>query len=238
MPRFAFALGVVMALLAGQLFVGAVVYWLFGFDVTLSLGKRLFGLTYPTDGMPLLDYDRQMFHAHAFAAWTHIIASPLALMIGPLQLWERLRTAIPRLHRALGYTYLGLQLVGLPAGMYLGRFDYAGEAATYGFFAMGATTLVCSAAALRAILGGDRVSHRQWMIRGYAVMWSSSVGFRLFLFLGLPRLAHEPLPSGFRAPYIAFVFLSWAIALLLADVYLSATRGAAPQPRPTDSSTG
>jgi len=228
MARARFAIGAAMALLAAQLFAGAVVYWAAGFDVALALGKRLFGLTYPIlDGaaaMPLFDYDRVMFHAHARAAWAHIIAAPLALVIGPLQLWERLRTARPRLHRALGYSYLALQAIGLPCGIYLGRFDYGGEAASYGFVAMGALTLACSALALRAILGGDRASHRQWMVRGYSVMWSSSVGFRLFLFLVLPRVAQEPLPAGFRAPYVAFVFLSSALGLIGADVYLHATR--------------
>jgi hypothetical protein len=208
-----------MALLAAQLFAAAVVYWVSGFDRALDVGKRIFSLTW-RDPMPLFDFDKQLFHAHATAAWAHIIASPLALVIGPLQLWPRLRRARPRLHRAMGAAYVGLQLVGLPCGMYLGRFDYGGEPASYGFFAMGATTLICTLAAVRAILADDRAAHRQWMVRGYAVMWSSSVGFRLVLFLAMPHLVRD----GFRGPYVAFVFLSWALALLGADLYLHATR--------------
>jgi uncharacterized membrane protein len=226
-----FAIGAAMALLAVQLFAAAVVYWVSGFAGAIGFGERIFSLTYPLrDGaaaMPLFEFNRQMFPAHALVVWTHIIASPLALVLGPLQLWERLRTARPRLHRATGYAYLALQAIGLPCGMYLGRFDYGGETATYGFFAMGALTLACSALALRAILGGDRAAHRQWMVRGYSVMWTSSVGFRLFLFLVLPRIVSEPLPAGFRAPYVAFVFLSSAIGLVGADVYLQATRATA-----------
>jgi uncharacterized membrane protein len=221
------AVFVVVAVLAFQLVGSTSLYALLGIDHTLDLVARTFAATYPiVDGrvaFPIVEWDRAMFNAHRLATYAHIIPSALALLIGPFQLWTNFRQARPRLHRALGIVYVGAQLVGLPSGMYLSRFEYGGLTATYGFFGMGLTTLVCTALGVRSILVGDRAAHRTWMIRGYGVLWSSAVVFRWILFLALPHLA-RPLPGGFREPYVAFVFLSWAIGLLAADLYLHLTR--------------
>lgn len=222
------ALFVIVAALAFQLVSSAAMYALAGIDQTIDLAKRIFALTYPTVdgqlGFPILEWDRTLFNAHRLAAYGHILPSALALAIGPFQLWTNFRQARPRLHRALGVTYVCAQLVGIPAGMYLSRFEYAGLTATYGFHGMGLTTLVCTALAVRSILVGDEASHRAWMIRGYAVMWSSAVLFRWALLLLMPHLARGPLPASFREPYTALIFLAWAAGLLAADVYLHFAR--------------
>jgi len=53
---------------------------------------------------------RAGFEAHRIAIYTHIFASAVALLLGPIQFSVRLRTARPGLHRWLGRTYLGLGL--------------------------------------------------------------------------------------------------------------------------------
>jgi hypothetical protein len=201
----------------------ASMYPILGIDATLDLVNRIFTLTYPIVGgraaFPLSEFDRGLFHAHTIALYAHVTAAPLALALGLLQLWPRFRAVRPRLHRAIGVGYLAAQLVGLPSGMWLARWEYGGLTATVGFFFMGATTLACSGLALRAISVGDRAAHRAWMVRGYVVMWSSSVLFRYYLFVALPKIA----PDSFRELYVAGVFLSWALGLLAADVYLHVT---------------
>jgi hypothetical protein len=76
--------------------------------------------------------------------------------------------------------------------------------------------------ALWAIFAGDAVAHRTWMIRGFSVMWCSVVLFRLGIIFVIPAVAE--LPQGYGPPYTAFIFLSWAVGLLLGDIYLFATR--------------
>jgi len=223
------AAGLLVVVTAFELVAAAALYSILGVDRTLDLVARVFSFTYPTVGgqvaFPLVEWDRTLFHAHTLVTYGHVIFAPLALALGPLQLWPRLRSSRPRLHRALGIAYVVAQLIGLPCGMTLARWEYGGLTATFGFFFMGATTLVCTGLGVRAIWGADRAAHREWMIRGYVVMWSGSVVFRYVLLFLLPHLAERPLPDGFREPYVACVFLSWALGLLAADIYLTATKG-------------
>ena len=58
-------------------------------------------------------------------------------------------------------------------------------------------------------------------------MWSSVVLFRLAILFWIPfevRRSGGELPADFRGPYVVCVFLSWSLALLAADVYLSLTK--------------
>jgi len=222
-------LSIVVAALAFQLVISAALYALVGIDHTIDLAERIFAVTWPiVDGkstFPLFAWNRTMFSAHRLLAFGHIVPSALALALGPLQLWTRLRARRPRLHRALGVTSVVAQLVGVPCGMAIARFEYGGVASMIGFFGMGATTLACTALGVRAIVAGDRAAHRAWMIRAYAVMWSSAVLFRWLLLLVIPSLSAAA--GGFRDVYVAFVFLSWAGGLLAADLYLHVTRARA-----------
>ena len=216
------AMAVVMA-------IDGLLYAVLGIDGAIATIGRVFALTYPVVGgravLPLLAWAPGVFHAHAVATYTHVLLSPLALVTGPLQLWPGLRQRQPRLHRWVGRLYVFAIGVGIPAGVYLGAYEGEGVVATMGFFGMGLTTITCTLLAWHAARARDFVSHRAFMLRSYVVLFTSNVGVRLLVLLLLPHLA--PMPQGFREPYLVCVYLTWALGLLGADVYLYLA-----QPRP------
>ena len=71
--------------------------WLYAFlgiDAAIQTIARLFRLTYPVvdgkEALPLFVWAPQVFHAHAIALYVHVLVSPIALLLGPLQLFSRL----------------------------------------------------------------------------------------------------------------------------------------------------
>ena len=224
MSRVAATFLVVIALV---FLADAAMYIVLGTDGALDHVARTVSAIYPTvDGivaLPLIEHDRILFRARPVATYLHVILAPLALAIGLLQLWPTLRARHPAVHRWTGRLFTVAVAVSVPAGMALSVDEYGGRVATFGFFGMGVTTLVCLTMGILAILRRDRARHREWMIRTYAVLWSSSVGFRLLIILVIPLIAETPLPGGFREPYLAFIYISWPAGLLFADIYLSRT---------------
>ena len=176
---------------------------------------------------PLFAWDINLFENHKIAFYAHIFFGPIALLIGPWQLLPSFRRKYIKLHTYLGYVYYVSQLIALPAGMILGMYEYAGLPALYGFLGMGGSTLLCSAMAFYAIKKANYDEHREWMLRSYFIMWSSVVLFRLAIIFWIPlevRRIGGNLPQQFQAPYIVSIYLSWSLALLAADVYISLTK--------------
>lgn len=201
-------------------------YAVLGIERAIRVIGRLFELTYPiVDGraaLPQLEWAPRVFRAHAAATYLHVLVSPIALAIGPLQLVPWLRKRGSALHRSLGKLYVAAVLIGIPAGVYLGAYEAEGIVATMGFVGMGVTTVVCTLLAYVAARAGDFESHRAFMLRSYLVMFFGNVVLRLAILLVIPRVA--PMPAGYREPYLVCVFLSWPLGLLVADVYLYLSR--------------
>ena len=63
---------------------------------------------------------RLKFEAHRLAIYTHVFASAVALLLGPLQFSSALRSARPFLHRLTGRIYLGFGVVlGGTSGLFM-----------------------------------------------------------------------------------------------------------------------
>jgi len=211
-------------------------YYFIGSDALLhitSLGKYTgYDFSKNKDSMPVFSWDMTMFKTERVAFWTHIIFSPITLLCGLFQFSTWLRSNYPALHRLSGYLYLLCQIPGIPAGMYLGFNEYAGFVAKYGFIGMGMFTLTCSFMSYyAAAIDRDYEAHREWTIRSYFVMFGSVVAFRLMILFWIPmhlQLTESPMrkvPQDlFYEPYTVCIFVSWAIPLLLADIYLYFTR--------------
>jgi uncharacterized membrane protein len=227
--RRAIAVMVVRALvlaIALAMGIDGLLYAILGIRGAIATIGRLFALTYPiVDGraaMPMLGWAPAVFSTHRVATYVHVLLTPIALILGPLQLWSDLRTRRPELHRLLGRLYVVAVLVGVPAGVYLGLYEGEGVVATMGFLGMGLTTVTCTALAWHAARSSDFTSHRAFMVRSYTVLFSGNVLVRLSVLLLLPRLA--PMPAGFHDPYVICVYLTWSLGLLGADVYLYLAR--------------
>jgi hypothetical protein len=161
--------------------------------------------------------------ANAFAnpfLVVHVVASMLALLVGPLQFARRLRTRWPAFHRVTGYLYLAACAVGAPAGFVLALGTTSGPLAASGF----ATAAILWAAftwrGWRAAVERRFGDHREWMLRSWA-MTAAAITLRLMLpFSGLV------LGLGFYTAYPVIAWLSWLTNLALVEWLIRRSRGA------------
>jgi uncharacterized membrane protein len=121
------------------------------------------------------------FEAHRMAILTHIFCSALAMLLGPWQFMPGLRARQPVLHRWSGRIYLlaGV-LPGGVAGLYVACFAFGGAINQLGFAMLAVLWLFSCYAAYRAIRNGNIQSHRQWMLRNFALTFAA-VTLRIYL---------------------------------------------------------
>ena len=113
-------------------------------------------------------------HYEPFKWWLlpHGIAGTCALLLGPMQFSDRLRTRFKQLHRVVGRIYVGGVFVAAPLGFYIQYFEERmGNLRSFSIAAAADATLwvTTTAIALVFILKGKSQEHRQWMTRSSAV---------------------------------------------------------------------
>ena len=161
---------------------------------------------------------QNLFAQSSLAITAHLFGGMLAIFVGALQLNSYLRHRYLLLHRWLGRIYvLAVALSGC-AGLVLAVDASGGGLARWGFGSMAVAWLFTTAVAYRQITQGRVESHREWMIRSYAV---TLAGATLRLYLGLSVL----LGLRFIDVYPVLAWISWVPNLLIAQLYLS-TRSA------------
>jgi uncharacterized membrane protein len=123
----------------------------------------------------LLFADYPMYHTYRLQVISdrlllvpHVLASFLALLIGPINFSTRIRRNHLQLHRVLGRIYVISVFVGAATGVALA----AGRPGLPGTAMQAAAWIVCTTAALITARNGQIVQHRQWMIRSYAVTFT------------------------------------------------------------------
>lgn len=162
---------------------------------------------------------RAAFASHPVGIQTHIFASALALLLGPLQFWARLRQQRPIVHRWLGRVYLGGGVaVGGAAGLYMSQYAFGGTMARLGFATLAIAWLFSGAMALVAARRRDFAAHKRWMIRNFALSFAA-VTLRLYL----PPVFIFGLP--FATAYAVIAWLCWVPNLLVAQWLATATHG-------------
>lgn len=162
---------------------------------------------------------RAAFESHPVGIGIHIVASALALLLGPLQFSARLRSGRPALHRWLGRVYLGVGVaVGGAAGLYMSRHAFGGPLAQAGFAGLALAWLYTGARAYAAARARDFAAHRRWMIRNFALTFAA-VTLRLYLppvfILGLP----------FAPAYSVIAWLCWVPNLVVAERLANSASG-------------
>ncbi len=168
------------------------------------------------------------FQAHPVGITTHILASALALVLGPFQFNTRLRARRPALHRWMGRIYLGVAvLVGGIAGLYMSYYAFGGLLAKSGFAALALGWLYTGAMAYVAARARDFNAHRRWMIRNFALTFAA-VTLRLYL----PPVFIFQLP--FEQAYALIAWVCWVPNLVVAEwIIRSTARQQAVLPFPT-----
>jgi uncharacterized membrane protein len=155
---------------------------------------------------------RAVYIAHTAAIITHIGASMVALVVGPLQLLPQLRKK-RRLaaHRWLGRAYMLGILLGSTTGFYMAWLSYGGLAAHLSFASLAVWWLATGLMAYRQILAGQIEAHRRWMIRNYAMTFAA-VTLRLWLVLLI-----FPLGVPYEEAFVAVAWICWVWNIPVAE---------------------
>ncbi len=135
---------------------------------------------------------QKTFAAHPIGLYFHIVPSLLAMILGPFQFHKGLRDRHLKLHRWLGRFYLLGVLFGGLGGLYMSIFSFAGPAARLGFGILAVAWLFTAYKALTDIRQGRIDTHREWMIRNYALTFAA-VTLRIYTrsFIGMGYLAPD-----------------------------------------------
>ena len=188
-----------------------IIGWLFmllmaTMPVLVSLGY----LTLDADNFPFIQ-QKAIYTAHMTMLITHIIASMLAILIGPFQFLPGLRKGrLLKIHRFMGRTYLLSVLAGGLSGLYMAQFAHGGMVTELGFATLGMLWLYTGYRAYRHIRNKDLEAHRQWMIRNYALTFA---GVMLRVWMPVSVV----LGADFTAAYIIVAWACWAPNLLVAE---------------------
>jgi len=96
----------------------------------------------------------------------HGLTGATALLIGPFQFSDRLRTARPKLHRWLGRIYVGAVAVSAPLAAWIG-FHFERPITAPEQIAQGGFWFLCTLMALLCALRRQFLVHKVWMMRSY-----------------------------------------------------------------------
>jgi uncharacterized membrane protein len=166
---------------------------------------------------------RAVYLAHLTFVIVHVVASMLAILIGPFQFLPGIRKG-PwlKVHRWLGRVYLLGILFGGLSGLYMAQMAYGGIISQLGFTALACLWLYTGYRAYRHIRQKEIEQHRQWMIRNYALT-----------FAGVMLRVWMPLSMGagmdFTAAYIVIAWLCWVPNLLVAEWMIRSTSKSQPR---------
>lgn len=108
------------------------------------------------------------------AFFIHVYSSIWALLAGFTQFSGKIKRNNPRLHRIMGYVYVtDILLITGPAGLLMGFYANGGPGSRIAFIMLAALWIFFTAMALIKAKQKDFKSHRQFMIRSYALTLSA-----------------------------------------------------------------
>ncbi len=171
-------------------------------------------LLVPTAGPPLVAARRATLPWSLIA---HLAGGLFAIAVGPWQFSTRLRRRALSVHRWTGRTYIVAVMVSGLGALSLARVSEEGMLTHLGFGTLALVWLGTTAMAYVRIRARDIVSHRQWMVRSYALTLAA-VTLRIYLPISL--LAGISYPVAYRA----ISWLCWMPNLFAAE-WINRTRG-------------
>lgn len=108
------------------------------------------------------------------AFFVHVYASVLVLLAGFIQFSSQIQSYYPKVHRAFGYVYVtNVLLVTGPAALLMSVYANGGLPSKIAFLALDIGWIAFTAIALVKAKNGDFESHRNFMIRSYALTLSA-----------------------------------------------------------------
>lgn len=183
----------------------------------LAFGLLIAGVFFLVAGVPyLLPSSESIRGFVGREPWiiAHIVAGGIAIFIGPFQIWMGLRRTALRVHRKLGYVYLGSIAVSSTAAFYLAATTLNGWMFGLGLAGLGLAWVVTTGLAYIAVLKHDYLQHQEWMIRSYVVTFGF-VFFRIFVVVSSILEVGE-----IRERLTVASWICWSLPLLVTEAVL------------------
>ncbi|MEQ1735074.1 MAG: DUF2306 domain-containing protein [Rhodoglobus sp.] len=154
------------------------------------------------------------------AFYLHIGFAGVALVAGPFQFAQWLRTRVPRVHRIMGRIYLVSVAIGGTAALVMAPFNTAGFVGFFGFGSLAVLWLFTGWKAYRSIRAGDVNAHQAWMIRNFSLTYAAVT---LRLWIGVLITVQLVTFGGefddvWSNVYAAVPFLSWIPNIVVAEL--------------------
>lgn len=143
--------------------------------------------------------------------YSHVLLSPIALLLGPFQFMPKFRQKYKKLHRNMGKVYVVACLLGGISGCVVAFYTFGGWLSTIGFFLLGVLWFYTTLQAFLTIRQRKIQHHRVWMHRSYALAWAA-VSLRLWL-----PLLQGVVGLSFVASYQTVAWLCWVPNLILIE---------------------
>jgi uncharacterized membrane protein len=153
-----------------------------------------------------------------FAAMTHMVIAPIALLLGPVQLHPGFRARHPRVHRIMGRIYVASCVAAGIAAVVMAFHASGGPVAGLGFGLLGVCWIAATVGAWQAAVRRRFALHRQLMLLSYAATFGA-VTLRLQLALGF-ALGF----SSYAAMSVWLAWTSWLPNVLVVVLWSMATR--------------
>ncbi len=170
----------------------------------------------------------ESFNSRSWVVAAHILASAIALMLGPIQFSKSLREWRPAWHRLVGRVYLCAAVpIGGVAGLYLSGFAFGGEVTRLGFGTLAIVWLYTAYQGYVTARVGNFAAHRRWLIRNFSLTFAA-VTLRLYLMLS------QLLDLPFESSYQVSSWLCWVPNLLAVECW-NATNNSKIATKPTSS---
>src|SRR5258708_1105127 len=148
--------------------------------------------------------------------YIHVFTSCLVLVAGFTQFAPRLLYKYPRIHRAMGWTYLVIvTTISGPAAFIMGLYANGGPAARTSFILLSLLWIGFTAAAGYFAVRRRFALHGAFMFRSYALTLSA-ITLRGYTYL----IDLTTLPISPREIYILTTWLSWVPNLILAEMLI------------------
>jgi hypothetical protein len=149
------------------------------------------------------------------AFFVHVYTSMLVLFAGFTQFSGHVQSYHPRIHRTSGYIYVtNVLLITGPASLIMGVYANGGLTSKIAFITLGIGWITFTAIALIKAIKGDFVSHREFMIRSFALTLSA-LTLRAWKYAITNTVELPPMDV-----YRAVAWLGWVPNLIFAEVLI------------------
>jgi hypothetical protein len=149
------------------------------------------------------------------AFFIHVYASIWVLFAGFTQFSRKLQRRQPRIHRTMGYIYtVDVLLITGPAGLLMGFYANGGTPSRIAFVSLACLWIFFTAMALYKARKKDFKSHRNYMIRSYALTLSA-ITLRAWKF-GINNSFELPPMDVYRT----VAWLGWVVNLGIAEIII------------------